>query len=96
MNQDRHALGQDSAIGELQGWNLFERIEFLQRVGRLRGRLDINEAIRNITEFKGGLDGRGPGVLMAVELVHNRLLAHRDLCSASSSVPAEERASFPV
>ncbi|KPG92965.1 hypothetical protein AEQ67_25205 [Pseudomonas sp. RIT-PI-q] len=37
MNQDRRTFGENTAVGLLQRWNLLERIELFQGLGRLRG-----------------------------------------------------------
>jgi hypothetical protein len=57
MDQDRRTLGEDAAIGQLQGRDLLERVELLQGVGILGGLLDVDEAVRDLAEFQRGLDG---------------------------------------
>ncbi len=52
MNQNRRALGEGTAVGQLQGGNLFQRIEFGQRLGGLGTRFDINEAVGDLAQLQ--------------------------------------------
>ncbi|MNR64027.1 hypothetical protein D3C85_1865300 [compost metagenome] len=70
----------------MQRRDLLERVELLKRVGRFWRCLNVNESVRNLAELKCSLNRRRTGILMAVELVHKRLLAGRVSLDASYPV----------
>ena len=57
MNQNRRALGEHAAIGQLQGRDLLQGIELRQILGGFGTGFDINEAKSDLTQLQRRFDG---------------------------------------
>lgn len=77
FDQDRRALGEDTAVRQLQGRDLFQRVEPRQLVGpgRRRPGRGFDDAVRHLATLQGDLDDGRAGALCPIKLIHDHPLA---------------------